>query len=72
MTSPRHWIFDRHDERTIALVSGLIGLGAAVLAVVTATQGDRGVALWNSSVAVVAFGSAGWWIRKFRKDSRAD
>jgi uncharacterized membrane protein len=69
---PRHWIFDRHDERVIALAAGLVGLLAAVLAVVAAIQGDRRELLWNGLVAVLSFCSVGWSLRKARQRPRGD
>jgi hypothetical protein len=72
MTAPRHWILDRHDDRTIALISAFIGVNAVVLGVVVAAQGNRAGALWDGVVAAGSFASAGWSVRQFRKRSRTD
>jgi hypothetical protein len=72
MTEPRHWILDRHDERTIALVATVIGVSSVVLGLLALGRNDRSGALWDGVVGLVSFGSAAWSIRLFRKGARDD
>ena len=63
----RHWLLDRQDPRTSALVCAVITIAAAVFAAMSAHQGDGVVAVFAAAVALLGVVQVVFYVRKFRR-----
>ena len=63
----RHWLLDRQDPRTVAMVCAVITIAAAVFAARSGHQGDGFIAVFAGAVAVLGGIQVAFHVRKFRR-----